>query len=175
MNQQIKDILEQQLRGPQTPEAISWWPFAAGWWVLSLLSIALISYSVFKLRQHRQKNNYRKIAIVVLDWHYSEWQLKQNDADYLQAANSVIKRACLHFDAASAEFFGADWIIYLNAHHQPDLLQETQKALSQGLYQRQSNAEINHVHQDLKIWLRKHQQRVIGGSKQASIEEHSNA
>jgi hypothetical protein len=175
MNQQLKDILEQQLLGPQTPEAISWWPLAPGWWILTFLLIALASYGAIKLRQHRQKNNYRKIATLVLGWHYSEWQLKQNDGDYLQAANSVIKRACLHFDADSSELFGLDWALYLNAHVKNNLSEETQKALSEGLYQQQSNADIDHVHQHLNAWLRKHQQQVISRSTAAAIEAQSNA
>lgn len=161
MNQQLTDILKQQLREAHTPDAISWWLLAPGWWVLAALLIALVSYSAVKLHRHRQKNNYRKIAIVVLDWHYSEWQLLQNDGGYLQAANSVIKRACSHFDNGSQKLSGREWVNYLNFLCKNELSDATQTALNDALYQKQPKTEIKKVHQDLRAWLVAHNRLLV--------------
>ncbi|MFT6406921.1 MAG: hypothetical protein ACJAQ6_000331 [Arenicella sp.] len=175
MNQQLTDFLEQQLRPPQTPEAISWWPVAPGWWIVTALLIVLISYAVIKLRQHRTKNSYRKIAMMLLDWHYSEWQLQQNDGEYLQAANSVIKRACSHIDKNSRKLSGHDWVNYLNALCDNKLSQTTQSALGDSLYQRQPEANIDDVHQQLRAWLLEHDRRLISNYETALNAEPSNA
>jgi hypothetical protein len=175
MDQQSKDFLAQQLRAAQTPDAISWWPLAPGWWIIAVLLIVLIGYGVIKWKRYRQKNDYRKIAIVVLDWHYSEWQLNQNDGDYLQAANSVIKRACLHIDENSRKLSGRDWGNYLNALSNNKLSQSTQVALGNSLYQRQPEADVEEVHQQLKVWLLKHDRRLVGRYEAAIETEASNA
>jgi len=175
MEQQLKDILEQQLRAPQTPEAISWWPLAPGWWIVAVLMLALVSYAAIKWRQNRQKNNYRRSAATMLDAYYSDWQQQPNDGNYLLAANSVIKRACLHFDTASRKLSGKDWVNYLNALSKNDLSKATKTALSNGLYQKQPKADIETVHRDLKAWLLAHNTHAIDDSEEALKAEVANA
>jgi type II secretory pathway pseudopilin PulG len=175
MEQQLNDILEQQLRAPQTPEAISWWPLAPGWWIIAALLLTLACYAVIKLRQNRQKNNYRRTATTMLDAYYSDWQQQPNDGNYLLAANSVIKRACSHFDTASRKLSGNDWVNYLNALCKNDLSKATQTALRNGLYQKQPKADIESIHRDLKAWLLAHNTHAINDSEEALKAEVSNA
>ncbi|MBL4671065.1 MAG: DUF4381 domain-containing protein [Arenicella sp.] len=175
MEQQLKDMLEQQLRAPQTPEPISWWPVAPGWWIIAVLLLVLVGYAANKLRQNRQKNNYRRTAATMLDAYYSDWLQYANDGNYLLAANSVIKRACSHFDASSRKLSGIDWVDYLNALSKNDLSKATLAALSNGLYQKQPKAEIEVVHQDLKAWLLTHDTQPTGDSEPLFKAEGSNA
>lgn len=175
MEQQLKDILEQQLRAPQTPEAISWWPLAPGWWIAAALLLALVSYAVIKWRRHQQKNNYRRTAATMLDAYYSDWQHESNDGNYLRAANSVLKRACSHFDTHSRKLSGDNWINYLNDLTNNDLAITTQVALSKELYQRQPKAEVSLIHEDLKSWLITHDSQRTEHSKQIVQVEGLNA
>jgi hypothetical protein len=175
MEQQLTDILEQQLRPPQTPEAISWWPVAPGWWVIAMLTLALVGYAIVKFRQNRKKNNYRRAALVILDAYYSDWQDCDNDGNYLLAANSVIKRACSHFDAGSRKLSGNDWVNYLNELSKNQLSKATQAALANEIYQKQPKADIEVIHQDIKAWLLTHDAQALGDSEQLLKTEGSNA
>lgn len=175
MEQQLKDILEQQLRAPQTPEAISWWPLAPGWWIAAALLLALVSYAVIKWHRHQQKNSYRRTAATMLDAYYSDWQQDSNDGRYLRAANSVLKRACSHFDARSRKLSGDNWINYLNGLSNNDLEITAQVALSKELYQRQPKADVTLIHENLKSWLITHDSLRVEYSNQIAHMESSNA
>jgi hypothetical protein len=56
-----------QLRDIQVPEPISWWPPAPGWWLLALVSIIALGYTVFALRRYRRQYAWRSIITSALD------------------------------------------------------------------------------------------------------------
>jgi len=59
-----------QLRDIHLPEPISWWPPAPGWWVLALLSLAVLGYGLYRFIQHRRNNLYRRQALAELELCY---------------------------------------------------------------------------------------------------------
>lgn len=156
MNDQLKSILEQQLRDAHTPEAISWWPLAIGWWVLIAILLIAITVTAVKFRQHHKRNRYRKTAIKQLDEHFTAWHKHALDSAYLQAANTILKRACSHISDNATQLSGAPWVIHLNAHSKIELSVETQEALAHQLYQQTPDVDISRVHSEINTWLTKH-------------------
>ncbi len=156
MNDQLKQILEQQLRDAQAPDAISWWPLAYGWWGVIFITVALLCFAYVKLRMYRQRNAHRKAAVADVDRLFLIWQTEQNDTAYLQAANEVVKRTCLHFSQSANRLSGHSWIQFLNAHSQTPLSESTATALAYQLYQHGSKANIAAIHPQIVDWLLKH-------------------
>ena len=156
MNDQLNNILEQQLRDVHTPDAISWWPLAIGWWVLIALIVGLSVFSLIKFFKNRRINAYRKLASQELNRQFLVWQGKQNASDYLQAANTILKRAYLHAGNESAGLSGAAWVSLLNTHSSVELSSETADALTGQLYQKSPTVDINRVHNEINSWLRNH-------------------
>lgn len=161
MNDQLKSILEQQLRDVHTPDAVSWWPLSIGWWVVIVLVISTLVFSVVKLIKHRKHNAYRKLAVTELNQHFKHWQQHQQNSDYLQAANAVVKRACSHVNNEGLGLSGKLWIAHLNSYCKTDFSNDTEIALTQQLYQEQPNSNINKVHQEINAWLVKHNAKLV--------------
>ena len=156
MNEQLNNILEQQLRDAHTPDAISWWPLAIGWWVLIALIVGLSVFTLIRFLKNRKINVYRKLASQELNRQFMVWQDKQNASDYLQAANAIIKRAYLHISNESAGLSGAAWVSLLNTHTRVELSAETADALTGQLYQKSPTVDISRVHNEINSWLRNH-------------------
>lgn len=173
MNDQLKSILEQQLRDVQSPGAIAWWPLAYGWWGIILIVFCIFAFSIFKFRKYRQQNAHRKTAVTELNRHFSIWQEQQENSAYLQAANALIKRACLHFGNDATQLSGEPWLVYLNAYCKTPFSKETSAALAHQLYQKDADTNITEVHSQIENWLLKHSIKRTQQSDQAMELEHA--
>lgn len=119
------------LRDVHTPEAISWWPLAPGWWMVLAL-LLLIAVSLFLFYLWRKKTALRKCALAELDeikQHYT----RDNDGTQCCASLSIFLRRvalarCQTADdkARVAGLKGQDWLCYLDCNN-------PEKAFSQGL------------------------------------------
>ena len=80
-----------QLRDVHSPEPISWWPLAPGWWILLALCLVLLSVTVlFALRVWRsklwQRQAKRELKVICEEY------LKQPSEAQLIALNQLLKR-----------------------------------------------------------------------------------
>ncbi|MFK7734069.1 MAG: DUF4381 domain-containing protein [Pseudomonadales bacterium] len=154
--------LAQQLRDIHLPEAVSWWPPAIGWWLLTLLCIGLLWVLWANLKKRRKAKEYRIAAHIELSAHYNAW-LKHNTATlYLQSASEVLKRIMRHIDNDSEALStsGQAWLDALNSRTDEPLSAETQAALSQQVYQRNAVLDIPAVHKELLSWVDTHQAKM---------------
>ena len=156
MNDQLKSILEQQLRDAQVPDAVSWWPLAIGWWVLIALFVIGLTLTTKAIYKRHYRNVYRKIAVKELDYHFTIWQNHAENGAYLQAANTILKRSCSHFGDDAISLSGKQWLTHLNAHSKTDFSAAVEVALMQQLYQESPETDISSVHAELKTWLTEH-------------------
>lgn len=154
--QQLKQILQQQLRDVQLPEPISWWPLAVSWWILIGLIVAGIIFSVRAFRKNRARNAYRRDALKQLQSHYRQWQSDANTSQYLQSANAVLKRASLHLDDTARQLSGSSWIEYLQSLTQNNFSEHVRDALSQGIYRKSPEFDVDQIQQELNQWLNRH-------------------
>jgi len=68
-----------QLRDIHSPEDITWWPIAFGWWILAILVIGTAIFSVIYISRWYKKTAWRRSAIK---------EFKKLKLDYLEAPNT---------------------------------------------------------------------------------------
>jgi len=158
--QQLNEILQQQLRDVHLPEPISWWPLAAPWWALLCLIVLALFFAIRAFRNNRARNAYRRHAVSQLSAHYKKWQSNADTSAYLQSANAVLKRASLHLDESARQLSGSAWLRYLSQFSPHNLSELTETALSQGIYQKAPEYDVEKIQQELTQWLLKHESKL---------------
>lgn len=156
MNEQLQQTLLSQLKDVHSPEAITWWPVAFGWWVLLLLSLATISVCVFFLWRRYQQNRYRKIAILELNRMHKRWLESSNDQAYIASANVLLKRIIRILEPSALNQSSDTWVDTLDRYHASLFSKETRHALAYQCYQAQTNTDINSLHIELRRWIKQH-------------------
>ena len=168
MQEELQQVLKQNLKDIHLPPEVGLWPLAPGWWVLLVLILGMLMVTIHKLRQYRAKNRYRKTAAKLLNQSYIEWQDQNNTSQYLQTANSLLRRSVMHATNngdqtpfndklnASIGATGKTWIEILNSLSKQNLTEVTESALTVKIYQQNPNVDIEQVHQELNAWINKH-------------------
>lgn len=128
------------LRDIHLPGDVSWWPLAPGWWILVVVVIAVL---VWSLLQWRKRQKHRQLVIEVTNEladiqtqylnHHSEQILVQNYSELLR------RLIMLHQGRAdTANLLGNDWLDALNQYLPEESLDEHFITLmTEGKYQRQ--------------------------------------
>ena len=173
MPEQAENPLLQQLRDVHLPADVGWWPPAIGWWLLALiLGWLLYRLARYWLAQYRQ-SRYKKQALLELDTYLLAWQQDDQDSAYLQAANGLLRRVCLHLQDGqklSAQI-GQQWADNLNRYSKAQLDPESILALTHGAYRKQPAAEVERLHKNLSSWIKQHQTTPLDKPSDASTEE----
>lgn len=86
-------IQEKSLQGIEPiipPEPVAFWPPQPGWYVLGILILLFLAYSVHLYLRHKRRNAYRNKALVLLE------QIKTAEtADRLTQLNRLLKATAL--------------------------------------------------------------------------------
>ncbi len=170
MQENLTKILEENLRDIHLPEPVSWWPLAIGWWAIIIVLILALSLLVFKLRQRKRLNQYRKTATIELEQQYANWGKDQNTVQYLRSANSILKRCVIHQAKTTqsmansnqpitgvAGAIGSSWSTLLSCSSPSPLSPTSLEALTINCYQPEPKVDISNLHNELLIWLRTHE------------------
>ena len=189
-NPQLVEMLRGQLRDIHTPEPISWWPMAPGWWVLIVLAVILFVVLFRHLRKRRREREYRNYLSEQLDAIYTIWQKDQNVSTYCQQANQLLKRAMVkvqtdsldskttklsensELDSISA-LSGSAWLESLESLHKP-MSEPVHKAL--GLYVYQANTRIESavdvpsLQAELAEWLSQHRRVLSSNTRSQTVQ-----
>jgi len=168
MQDQLRQILEQQLRDLHLPEQVSWWPLATGWWILLVLSLLGLGTLTYLVKAKLKRNRYRKAALSELQSTYLSWQKNQDSAKYLQGANAILKRCMMHIcnDTEALSQTGQTWITTLNQHATKSLSPPVQTALGLACYQSTPTVDVESLHPQITHWIKSH--RSINNTEQSS-------
>lgn len=100
-----------QLQDIVTPEQITWWPLAWGWWVLIILAIAAIAAIIFLIVKRYQLMKAKKAALNALSTINVDEPINA-----VKQINNILKRAVLAYAERSdvAELNGDKWANWLN-------------------------------------------------------------
>jgi predicted negative regulator of RcsB-dependent stress response len=146
-----------QLRDIHLPANINVWPPAIGWWIVTLLAIALLGYMTYKIYQHVAHNRYRKqglVQLIKLD------QVNTDASDYLQQLNRLLKQTALSagFKQDIASLSGDDWLALLDRSAATnDFSQGVGSVLSQGPYAPEADDyDRKQLHSLARAWIKKH-------------------
>lgn len=113
-----------QLADIHLPEAVSSFPWAPGWWLLLVGTLALITGLGLWLFKRHQQRAWLRQAIRELDQLASSTHL--NDADIAQQLNQLLRRVAITHQPKTAGLSGGRWVDFLadsmakqpNAHQQ---------------------------------------------------------
>lgn len=139
-----------QLAPLREPLAVGWWPLAPGWWaLLSLAVIVLIALTIW-YRRRRQKNRYRRLALLELA-HLREQRAKRDQLNWLLKAAAL--RAFPQERIASLH--GQSWLAFLASTCRgisPAAFDELDE-----LYQRERSPVSDTLFDAAEHWIRRHE------------------
>lgn len=101
-----------QLHDIQTPDPVSWWPLAWGWYAAAVIIIAALwLMTVFYLRR-KKKLKAKKQALQLL----TAIDANEKAVEQIKYINNVLKRAVLAYANREdvAELSGKKWALWLN-------------------------------------------------------------
>lgn len=149
-----------QLRDIHLPDSVTGWPPSLAWWLLLLLSLVIITLLLRLLLQRYRARAYRRAAQSELRQIHQAWQQEQDDSNYLQQLNGVLKRvALLSFPATDVAALSSDnWCRFLDQQWQrPPPTHFTDTGLALAVYSpAQSHCDIETIHSLALNWLHQH-------------------
>ncbi|MBU2977360.1 DUF4381 domain-containing protein [Alteromonas sp. C1M14] len=161
MNDPMQNNPLAQLKGIHTPETVSSFPLAWGWWVIIVAVLLTVLAGFYLWHRHRRFTAARKQAINAIR------TLSSARPDALRTLNSILKRVSMHYDPQSntAGLFGDKWHAYLIAQVADKYANQIGAPLAQlqsTLYQ--PTSEDNHNFEE-------YQQAALTWVKQARITQ----
>lgn len=130
------------------PPAVSWWPLAAGWYVLLSLVFFIAVYFGLRFWRRWQKDGYRREALRQL--------AKMDDVSAIakllrRTALAVVPRAEL------AQKTGSVWVDWLARQYPKPMPPEVYRLLGSGMYSASDKQEdISSLHNYAKSWITHH-------------------
>jgi|SRR5690554_2746671 len=107
------DDLLAQLNDIHSPDPVSWWPLAPGWWVLLALCLALLGGAfVWFIKRHKRRRYLKQAQ----DQLQELLRAELSAADFIEAINSTLKRVVLQHsaDLRVGTLSGQAWLEYLD-------------------------------------------------------------
>lgn len=158
-----------------TPQAISAWPPAYGWWILLVIVIAVLIALVHQWRKRQAERLAQKLALIELD------NINLNDFAAGQQINAVLKRAAMHYFGREniASLSGSKWqsflINSLKREHKT-AVKFDQSWVSFAYSQKVEAQQVIDFHQFAKWWIKKYlpgkafDEQLIEASKPATAK-----
>lgn len=136
----------------------SWWPLAAGWWLLAVISVILLFYLAWQWRKKHQARAPLKAAEGELHSAYSSWQATGDSERYTREANRILKRLCLWQEKSrqAAALHGEKWLAFLDGQQQDKPFSTgVGKALGDERFRPgHQQADVESLNRLLKKWLK---------------------
>lgn len=103
------------LRDIHLPDPVSWWPPAAGWWIL--ISIAILGFVfIIVWRKIQQKKRIKKAALAEFENIRTAYQNDINPALLARSLSTLLRRICLSYYPHTnvPGMTGKQWLSYLD-------------------------------------------------------------
>ncbi len=135
------------LRDLHMPEPISWWPLAAGWWVILAVVLLLLSWLGYRALQRYRFNAAQRYALRTLDSIESEFKANGNAVSLGKSISSLLRRAMLAYAPRHeiAGLTGADWLTWLDRDLPVPYFQTDGGKTLLELPYRDPNADLSHI------------------------------
>lgn len=153
--QNLEDII--------TPQSVSLWPLAIGWWVVIVVSVITIIALVIFYRRHQKKWAYRREALTLLK-NYAAQSALDPDNKQTESAAAINYLECLKRTAISAypnehidALYGESWLNFLNQKTPTPLFKNTLgHFICHAQYQRAFDINNKDLYQAIESWIKKH-------------------
>ncbi|NRB41519.1 MAG: DUF4381 domain-containing protein [Pseudomonadales bacterium] len=142
----------EQLKDIHLPDAISSWPPAMGWWLVTIIIIVTLTSAITLLYLYWQKTSYKRQAIKKL----KDIQLKnQTDDEVINTLAELLRQTAIAANMPSARnLHGEQWQALL----QKNMPEKTAQLFAIGRYKKQmaSDIETPQLYTDVLHWIKKH-------------------
>jgi len=150
---------ELPLRDIHLPDAVSLWPPAIGWWILVIVIAALAFglYKFYKIKKHKQKTAYRKMALDELKIIKQSFSQQDSSIECLRAISHLLRRIALSYLPREkvASLTGTQWVSQLNHLAQQAGFTSTHtELLIHGPYQQQFDYDQNELFESCENWIK---------------------
>ena len=154
------DLLS-DLRDVQLPPISNELELAPGWWILSVLLIALIFFLVWLFAKKWKKNEYRREALVELEAIHSRHRQTGDDLVFLQETQNLLKRVALTAFPREqvAQLTDIQWIHFLGKSSESDRFEgPNAEALIDDIYREKLERSLNHREIEVlaRFWIKNH-------------------
>ncbi len=146
------------LRDIVVPEAVSWWPFAPGWYGLILAALVVLAVLVWRQFRRWKQNAYRREALDAL----------RQASSTAEIANLLKRTALSAFPRAQvAGLTGEAWCDWLETTGPSAMPEEIRSTLNQGTYGADSGA-TSELRSFAMSWMKFHQRDEPAQGKEAT-------
>ena len=155
-----------QLADIHLPGAVSLWPPAPGWWILTIAILTAIFYLGRYVRQVHTQKKIRQYAMAELDRCYQEYAAADGGDDsaggtelklrFVNQFNSVLRRVALwHYPDSNVASLGGDaWVDFIREKgNSSNLDSEMADALSKGRFQIECDVDVNAMNSLGREWI----------------------
>jgi hypothetical protein len=156
-----------ELRGYHSPDPVSWWPPAPGWWLLALLTAGLlVLFLVWAQRTWRRRRLARAAPRAALDELAALRAAYARDGDvaaFVRGLSRLLRRFALarYPRRAVAGLSGEDWLAFLDAHGGAGRFQTGPgRDLLVAPYRPGGDLAVGELDALIENWLQRHHQAV---------------
>lgn len=144
-----------------TPDTVSAWPPALGWWIVLLLVMGLFIFTFFYYQRYQQKWGYRKEALRLLDNIMDEWKTKKLSNEIVtQELLALLKRTAITAYPTNKieKAYGEQWLNILKTQA-PSLAMDKSidELILSSQYQKDDRIKPQILVQFCQNWIRQHQ------------------
>lgn len=147
------------LRNIHLPDPVSSFPAAPGWWILAILMLVCVYFSIRWLVRYWRNNRYRRVGIKQLNAIFKQFEFDADPKQYLASFSALLKRLALTIYPRElvASLTAEEWVAFLDKS-------AGSKAFSMGAgqvlmystYEREVNFDVQELHQLGLDWIRRH-------------------
>lgn len=156
MNQDGASLLA-QLRDIHGAPPVAWWPPAPGWWLLALLTLAILGFLLSRLWRSWRVQSRRRHLVQELEAMRLTLDPHARPQEYLAAINRVLKSVAIRAfpDEDCARMQGARWTGFLHEKLAPAAPTGIE-ALAEGPYRPTPPCEVEALDGLARLWINRY-------------------
>jgi hypothetical protein len=138
-----------------TPQGVSLWPFAIGWWIFIIIICITVIFSIIFYRRYTKKWGYRREALALL----KEYKKDSSDTDTAIKYLECLKRTAIsaYPNKAIDSLYGRAWFNFLNQQTPKPLFEsELENFICATQYQKTFNLKNDKLYIAIEAWIKQH-------------------
>jgi hypothetical protein len=138
-----------------TPQGVSWWPLAMGWWISIVIIFITTLVLLATYRRHQKKWGYRREALTLLRRYKRDSKATDTAVRYLECLKRSAISAYPNSDVDA--LYGKAWLHFLNRQTPKPLFgEELEKFICTSQYQKTYVFKDDNLYLAVEAWIKQH-------------------